>query len=222
MIRSRSEYLGWQAMSVRRLSPLSSRISTCAGASTISVPVDLVDELALDGGEDDLVAGLELVDVVERLAVGGAVAGDGHVALLAGQRGLGVVARAPGELVDAVPSTTVRVTPMAGISIWADRVALAGAAGPGATAAGTDADGERSGPGPWWWCAVVVGAVGGGRGRAGHDVGELVAERVLRPGLLQAGAPELVRHEQQDQRPRRHQRPADSTEDLREHGARDA
>ena len=54
----------------------------------------LVDEAALDGGDDHVVAGMELVDVVERLAVGGAVPGDGGVALLAGPGRLGVVAGA--------------------------------------------------------------------------------------------------------------------------------
>ena len=57
-------------------------------------PLHLVAEGALHGGHEDRVAGLQLVEAEEGGAVGGAVAGDGGVAGLAGQRGAGVVARA--------------------------------------------------------------------------------------------------------------------------------
>ena len=53
-----------------------------------------VDEAAGRCGRDDLVARLQLLDAVERLTVGGAMARDRGVAQLAGQRGLRVVARA--------------------------------------------------------------------------------------------------------------------------------
>ena len=55
---------------------------------------DGVGEHAVQRGGHDGVAGLELVDVVERLAVGGAVAGDGGIAELAGQRRVGEVSGA--------------------------------------------------------------------------------------------------------------------------------
>ena len=51
-----------------------------------------VDEATGEGGRDDLVARLEIVDVVERPAVRHAVAGDRGVAVLARQRRARVVA----------------------------------------------------------------------------------------------------------------------------------
>ena len=99
-MRCRALYFGWQAVRVRRLSPLSSSTSTCGGRHDLLLHHE-VAELALHRVDEDLVAGLELVDPVEGGAVGGAVAGDGRVALLPGQRGLGVVARALLEVGDA-------------------------------------------------------------------------------------------------------------------------
>src|SRR5690606_26452902 len=61
----------------------------------------LVDEGALHRGDLDPVAGVQLVDVVERGAVGGAVPGDGGVAGLAGERAVLVVARPTLEVVQA-------------------------------------------------------------------------------------------------------------------------
>ena len=58
----------------------------------------VVDEDALQRGEDDRVADLDRIEVVEGMAVGGAVAGDGGVAGLAGQGRAGVVARALAEV----------------------------------------------------------------------------------------------------------------------------
>ena len=67
--------------------------------------VDDVAELALAGGDGDDVARGQLVEPVEGRAVGRAVAGDGGVARLSGQGGVGVVAGAlpqvgPGDALD--------------------------------------------------------------------------------------------------------------------------
>ena len=58
----------------------------------------VVDEDALQRGEDDRVSDLHRVEVVEGMAVGGAVAGDGGVAGLPGQRRSDVVARALAQI----------------------------------------------------------------------------------------------------------------------------
>ena len=84
---------GLQVVRVSRASGVGSSTSIWFGRTT-ERPVDLVAELALAGGDEDLVADLELVEPVEGGAVGGAVAGDGGVAGLARQRRVGVVARA--------------------------------------------------------------------------------------------------------------------------------
>ena len=85
---------------VRRGSPWRTA-RRCGGPSAASPPVrvarlghHLVGELALQGLDEDLVAGLQLVDPVERRLVGRAVAGERGVAGLAGHRRLGEVARA--------------------------------------------------------------------------------------------------------------------------------
>ena len=61
--------------------------------------LDAVDEAPVGHVDDDPVARVELVDVAERRAVGGAVAGDRRRPALAGQRRLGVVA---GPLAEAL------------------------------------------------------------------------------------------------------------------------
>ena len=81
-------------------------------------PRHLVDQPAVDGLDDDLVADRELVEVGEGFAVGGAVAGDGEVADLAGHRGLGEVARARrARSSSPTPSTTThsQSSPSAGM-----------------------------------------------------------------------------------------------------------
>ena len=96
-MRCFDESFGWQAVSVRRLSP---DVVEHVGVARADDQLlgHLVAERALQGLDLDDVADLHLVDVVERRAPGGAVAGDGRVAGLAGQRRLGVVRRAPLEL----------------------------------------------------------------------------------------------------------------------------
>ena len=59
-----------------------------------------IHETAGEGGDDDLVARIEIVDVDERLAVGRAVAGDRGVAVLAGEWRVRVVAWPAPQVVD--------------------------------------------------------------------------------------------------------------------------
>ena len=134
------------------------------------------------------------------------MAGDRRVADLAGERrarGSG-----PGPCAGratVVPSTTTWSTPIFGMRIIADGSPSAAAAAP------------RAGRSSWWWsappwCGVVVGGVVVVAGLAAlrsQLLVELVLEVVLGPGLVDAGAPQLVGDEQQDQQPEGDQRPAD-------------
>jgi hypothetical protein len=143
-----------------------------------------VGELALDGLHRDLVTRDQLVDPVERRAIGGAVTGDGRVPLLTGERGLRVVPRPLLEVGQ-------------GHALDDDLV----------HADGRDADVRRRLP-------LVdrrdrrsrhrlarQGARRGGRSRGGllQRGGEVVLEAVLCLGLPDPGAPQLVGHEEQDQ-----------------------
>ena len=84
---------------------------------------DLGAEIAvLEGGAGDVgdaypVAVTELIEVVERLPVGGAVAGDARVAGLAWERRALVVAGPSFSTSSATPSRKIQSAPMAGISI---------------------------------------------------------------------------------------------------------
>ena len=84
-MRSRVEPGGWQANSVAVKPSVWSMMRMASGVDHLGAG-DLVDEPALERGEDHLVADVQLVDVAERAVVAGAVAGDDHVAAVAGHR----------------------------------------------------------------------------------------------------------------------------------------
>ena len=118
MIRSRALYLGWQAVSVEAF------VTPVLDDLHVAWPHDLGAEIAvLEGGAGDVgdaypVAVTELIEVVERLPVGGAVAGDARVAGLAWERRALVVAGAVLQHVErTTPSRKIQSAPMAGISI---------------------------------------------------------------------------------------------------------
>ena len=74
------------------------------GAGRVGVRLGWVEhavhELALHARHDDLVSGHELVDAIERRAVGRAVTGDAGVARIPGEGGLGVVAGSAAQVGD--------------------------------------------------------------------------------------------------------------------------
>ena len=168
---------------------------------------DAVDEPAVVGGEDHLVAGDELVDVAERLVVAGAVAADDDVAGLAGHRRARPVARDRGSsVVSVTPSNIPLVTPILGISIVPSSLTGSGAFG---SAGGGDRLGQagrrvvdrrawssaRSGglrPPPWSSCRAAPAALvemvrrahrGRHRGRGGGDRRGRARGSSLRPSL---------------------------------------
>ena len=103
-----------------------------------------VDETTGEGGDDDLVARLEVVDVLERPVVRHAVAGDRGVAVLAGQWRVRVVAGPAPEVVDRDPGDDDDVEPDVGDLEAGDRITL-----------GDRRDGRRHGVG------TVSGTVSG-------------------------------------------------------------
>ena len=122
---------------------LAGRVLRVAGGERQPVVAEVVEHLDLVGADDELLAAprsgtspatvvtrisspcSQLVEPVERRAVGGAVAGDGGVAGLPGQRRVGVVARAPLEVGrPRTPSTTILSTSMAGMRMLGHGVAL--------------------------------------------------------------------------------------------------
>src|SRR4051812_47308976 len=73
------------------------------GRQDVRGRVHLVHEPGVPGADHDRVAGLDLVQVPEAVAVGGAVAGDGEVADLAGRGRVGVVPGALLQVTDGDP-----------------------------------------------------------------------------------------------------------------------
>ena len=76
-------------------SPGTGRVTARSSGWTTSLPVVRYTNQPSTVSHDDRVAGVELVELVERGSVGGPVAGDHHVADLARQRRARVVARTP-------------------------------------------------------------------------------------------------------------------------------
>ena len=97
-MRCRVDPGGWQANSVAVDSGVCSMMYIASGATTVGAGHE-VHEATVGGGEDHLVADLELVDVPERLVVAGAMTGDDDVAELARHRRAGPV---PGREVERV------------------------------------------------------------------------------------------------------------------------
>ena len=172
-----------------------------------------VDEAALDGGHDHFVAGMELVDVVERLAVGGAVPGQGGVALLSGPRRLGVMA---GALLEVAHRDPLDEGPVQVDGRDFDPA--------GILAGGRDELGRQGGDGlgrrPACGCGragVGVAHDGAGGGRGVESGGEVAVEAPLGLGGADARAPQLIGDEQQDQHTGRDQYAAGDAEDSGQH-----
>ena len=167
---------------------------------------DLVGELsAVEGGQDDVVADGQLVDAEERRAVGGPVAGDADVAVLPRQRGVRVVARPLLQVVDADAGHHDPVQPDRRRLQAGDGIALGAAARSGRR--------RRRGRGRRGRRARLAGRGRGGRGgrrRRGDHVVELLLEVVLGLAGLDAGAPELVADEGQQEEPGGDEHPPDA------------
>ena len=175
-------------------------------ASTTRCRWHPVDEAALDGRQDDLVARRHLVESVERLAVRRAVAGDRRVAELAGHRGVGVVA---GALLQVG-----RLHAGHDLGVEADRRDLdARPSRRRGRSSGTVGAGDA-----WSWSAsscagrrrrrssVVVGGDGGRRCRRRRRRGarswsNSSSRRSCALGVLDARAPQLVGDEAEHQQP---------------------
>ena len=149
----------------------------------------VVDEDALERGEDDRVADLDRVEVVEGVAVRGAVAGDGGVAGLARQGRPGVVPRPLAEIgrVRALHHDLVEadhrdpdVPDRAALSRWGRGWRRHGRSGRQLVERGLLREGVPDG--------VAVGLLL-----------ELGAQPGLGAGLLHRGTPDLVRGEQEQQ-----------------------
>jgi hypothetical protein len=183
-----------------------------------------VDEASGQGGDDDLVADLELVDVEERLAERGAVTGDRRVAELARHRRVRIVAGSllqvvllhPGDhdLVDA-DGRQLETGDRVALGDWwqaGDRHRLPrrwwrGSNPSAASRPGVDCVSRR-----WRGGRRRVDGRCGGRRRAGEELLELVLQRVLRAGGLDAGAPQLIRDEREHQQSRGDQCLADASD----------
>ena len=207
MMRWLASSLGWHAVRVERVGVLLVLLEhPHVGRLHDEDPLHLVVERALHRGDDDEVALLQLVDVGEGGAVGGAVAGDGGVAGLPGERRLGVVAGGLVELLEAdalhhdlldvqlrdldAPDHVADVGRE--VALRAD-VGLGGGGGVGGAGAG--------------------GGRAAGVGRA-DELGVLLAQLALGLLLVQARAPQLVGHEQQQEHADGDQHLADRPDDA--------
>ena len=153
----------------------------------------VVDEDALQRGEDDGVADLDRVEVVEGVAVGGAVPGDGGVAGLARERRADVVARAlaqvgrVGALDDDLVDADHRDADVAdGLALGRVLAVVGAVTGGPVGSLSSAASSARA-----WRTCVAVGLLL-----------ELGAQPGLGVGLLNGGAPDLVRREEEQRRRR--------------------
>lgn len=169
---------------------------------TTQLLVAVVDEDPLQGGDDDGVSDLHSIEVVEGVAVGRAVARNGGVASLARHRGADVVARSLAQVrgVGALDHDLVDADDRD--ADVADRFAL----GRVLRAGGRDGRAGRE---------LVE------RGRVGQGLPDLlvvglldegVAQDGLAVGLLNGGAPDLVRREQEDDDAQPDQDPSDDVD----------
>ena len=173
---------------------------------------DPIDEAPGQGGDDDLVAVLELVDVEEWLPERGAVTGDGRIAELSGHRGFWIVSRAVLQIVlldtrdHPLADTDPRYLDPTDRVAFADRRQVGGLCG-GRRRCGRV--GHRfigSSVGRWRrvdWARRHWRQGGGGRcgRRRSEEFLELAAQRILGASGLDAGTPELVGDEPEQQQP---------------------
>ena len=182
---------------------------------------DDVDEAAGRRGDDDVVTRLQLLDAVERLAVGRAVTGDRRVAELSGHGRLRIVTWPllqigllhPGnhDLVDPDPRDLQAGDGIAllegGDVLLGDRDRLGDGHG-GSNGVrrrridrnGVVGDHDRR-RGARWWCG------------AGEQVVEFVLEGILRSCRLDARSPELVRDESEHEQPGGDEHLAEATDE---------